>query len=267
MIQTSYTGIVPLQRNIHYNGGFCRFWYIAVEDIAVFPRINPENQKLVAEPSLKAGKAWFGPIKVPRDKIGFTEEMKRVKAGPYYEHKVEGVHIGDSPESRVNLENMPYHRYVVVGKLRAGGSYLVIGTIDSPCRFDASFQSGRSAGETALTVLQFTNEHINKAYIMPAFTADTISPGIGGEDPEEEIMANQKEIISFEEQATISIPWTPARLQKFGSFPEIEVYIQEDGGVPIKSGGGSIEADQPPPAFTELSVKLGGNPTGFIVIS
>lgn len=240
-----------------------------MEDCNIFPRINSTNQQLIGEPSLKAGKAWFGPIQVPRNRLGYTEIMKRTNAGPYYEIKMEALHIGDSPQSRVNLENMPYHRYLVVGKVRAGGHYHLVGTPDSPCTFNPAYQSGNGAGETAQTLIQFLTEHISKAYILPSFTADTLSPGVISPGDEEDplCMVNQKEIISFNEQATINIPWTPTRAAKFGSFPVIDVYIEEDGSPPTRTMAGSIEADQEPPAFTELSVKLGGNPSGFIVIT
>lgn len=268
MYQTSYTGIVPLQRNYVYDGGFCLFWYIPVEDIDTFPRVSSLSQQLVDEPTLKAGKSWFGPIRVPRDKIGYGEELKRTVAGHYYETKVEGIHIGDTPDSRVNLENMPFHRYLVIGKVRAGGYYHIIGTDNSPCIFNTAFKSGNGPADTSQTAIQFVVDIINKALILPSFNADAIGPGVGGGGGGgDSDMANQKEIIPFDEQATIAIPWTDTRRGRFGSFPEIEVYIQEEGEVPIKSMGGSIEADQPPPAFTELTVKLGGNPSGFIVIS
>ena len=267
MFQTSYTGIKPLQRNSTYVGGFCRFWYIPVEDVVTFPRINSANQQLIAEPSLKDGKKWFGPIAVPRNKLGYTEVLKRTSAGHYYELKLEGIHIGDSPVSRVNLENMPYHRYLVIGKIRAGGYYHLIGSNDSPCLFNPEFKGGLGPGETAQTNFQFATEHISKAYILPSFSEDDAeNPGGGGGGGGSNTM-NQKEIIPFENQPSVSIPWTPTRLGKFGVFPEIEVYLQEPGEQPKKMVGGDIVADQPPPAFTELTINIGGNPTGFIVLS
>ena len=267
MFQTAYTGIVPLQRNTTYDGGFCRFWYIPVEYIETFPRINAANQQLLAEPSLKAGKNWFGPVKVPREKIGYTEELKRQAAGHYYETKLEGIHIGDSPESRVNLENMPYHRYLVVAKVRAGGYYHLIGTTDSPLTFNPVFKTGNGPADTAQTIFQFITEHISKAYILPSFSEDdALEPGGGGGGGETTTM-NQKEVITFEDVASVSIPWTPTRSGKFGVFPEIEVYTQEPGEDPKKLIGGDIVADQPPPAFTELTINMGGSASGFIVLS
>lgn len=271
MFQNSYTGIQPLQRNQTYRGGFCQFWYLPVEGIGVFPRINAANQFLVAEPSLVPGYSWFGPIEVPRNKLGFTESFQKTKAGPYYQTKMEGIHIGDSPASRVNLENMPYHKYLVVGKVRAGGFYMIIGTVDSPCSFDPDYSSGNGPGETAQTKFTFASELINKALVLPSFGAATQAPADGGTGNtggnNNGGCMSQKEIIPFVNQSTIQIPWTPDRLAKFNTFPIVEVWIQEPGQQPYLNIGGSIEVDAPPPQFTELSVKLGGSPSGFIVIT
>lgn len=247
-------------------GGFCRFWYIPVEYISTFPRINAANQFLVGEPALVAGREWFGPIEVPRDNLGFTETSERTKAGPYYKTKVEGVHIGDSASNRVNLENMIYNRYLVLAKVRAGGFYILIGSNASPLSFEPDYDSGKGPANTAQTKFSFVGESINKGFVLPTFTSDTLAPSIGSSPGGEESMANKKEIIPFVNQATITVPWTPARLDAFGYFPVVEVWLQEEGMPPYLSVGGSIEVDAPPPLFTELTIKLGGNPSGFIII-
>lgn len=267
MFQTSYLGIVPLHRNTDYAGGFCQFFYIPVEDIDVFPRISSVSQQLTAEPSLKAGKTWFGPIKVPRDKLGFTEVPKRTKAGPYYEIKFTGVQLGDSANSRINLENMPYHRYLVAAKVRAGGYYVLIGSPDSFLQFVADYNSGAGPADTAQSQISFSTEQISKALILPSFTADSTAPSPGGDDdPIDEEAMNKKEIIPFVNQATINIPWTATRQANFGNYPIIQVWIL-DGDEYYLHTAGEILPDQPAPAFTELTIRLGGNPTGFIVIA
>jgi hypothetical protein len=270
MYQSSFTGIQPLQRNTSYIGGFCQFWYIPVEGIAVMPRVNAENQWLIAEPTLQPGYSWFGPIAVPKNEFGFAEAMERTKAGPYYKYKVEGLHVGDSPESRVNLENMPYHKYLIVGKQRAGGMYLLLGTVDSPLIFDPDYKSGNGPTETAQTKIVFSTEHISKGYILPSFDADTTAPGNGSNgNGGNENMANQRETIEFAANVgQVDIPWTPTRIGKFGTIPLIEVWF-DDGVKPYLSPnfGGAIECDQKPPAMTEINVILGlANLPGFIVI-
>ncbi|MEP7375517.1 MAG: hypothetical protein ABI675_19385 [Chitinophagaceae bacterium] len=266
MFQTSYLGIVPLHRNDTYVGGFCQFFYIPIEDIDVFPRISSSTQQLIAEPSLKAGKSWYGPIKVPRDKMGFTEVPKRTKAGPYYEIKFSGMQIGDSPTNRVNLENMAYHRYVLAGQVRAGGFYLLIGSPDSFLQFVADYTSGLGPGDTAQSQMSFSTEQITKALIMPSFAADSTAPIDGGDDNNTDPPMNKKEIIPFVATPNINIPWTDDRLGKFGTYPLIQVWILDDGEYFLHTAG-EIYPDAPAPAFTELTVKLGGNPTGFIVIA
>lgn len=267
MFQSEFTGLKPLQRNTSYIGGFCRFWYIPVEKIATFPRINATNQQLIAEPTLVAGASWFGPIVVPKNEFGYSEDFDRTKAGPYYKYKVEGLHIGDSPESRVNLENMPYHDYLVVGKQRAGGMYLLLGTDQSPLKFDPGYSSGKGPAETAKTKLGFSTDHISKAYILPSFLSDQLAPadgsnGNGGNGT----MANQKEIIPFNNVAQVNIPWTNTRNGKFGQMPLIEVWINDGINDPYLFNGGTFEVDQDPPAMTSLTVKFGQPCTGFIVI-
>lgn len=255
-------------------GGFCKWWYIPWEDVATFPRINAATQYLSGEPALKVGKSWFGPIEVPRDKFGYAESPKRTKAGPFYEIRVEGVHIGDSPESRVNLENMAYHRYLIVGKVRAGGFYKLFGSKDSWLKFDPDYRSGNGPIDTAQTLLSFYTDHISKAYVMPAFAGNVLAPGgeeeePGGGDPGGggDTTMNQKEIIPFGAGVPTNIVWTPTRQNKFGSFPLIEVWLQDDPlEKPYLHFGGAVEVDAPPPATTEFFIKPGGNVPGFIII-
>lgn len=269
MFQTSYKGIVTLHNNKTFKGGFCQFFYIPIEDVEVFPRINGDTQMLVDEPLLITGKKWYGPIRVPKDKLGFTETMKVSKAGPWYEIKATGMHVGDSVDSRINLENMPYHRYLVAGKVRFGGFYVLLNSsLETWCRFLQEFNSGSGPGSAAGTQFSFITEQITKALIMPEFEADTSAPDDGGNgEGEAGSMPNQKEIIPFSATPSIAIPWTSTRQSKFGNFPIVEVYLQEEDDVPRLLIGGTIEADNPPPAFSELTVNIGGSPSGFIVIS
>lgn len=267
MFQSSFTGLKPLHRNSSYRGGFCKFWYIPVENIGTFPRVNALNQWLVDEPTIINGASWFGPIEVPRDRLGFSETPKRSKAGVIYEYKVEGLHVGDSAESRVNLENSAFHRYLVVGKVRAGGFYMLIGTVDSPCRFDAEYKTG-GGGDTAGSNFIFSSEHISKAYILPSFNAATTGSGIGGGGAGGVDTMNNKEVIPFDNVLSVAVPWTPTRQSRFGSFPIVEVWM-DDGVNPIfLNMGADIRVDQPPPAFTQMDVIIGGGgSSGFIVIS
>jgi len=267
MFQTSYTGLKPLHKNIHYFGGWCRFWYIPIEDVLVFPRVNAANQQLVDEPALKEGAAWYGPIEVPDDRLGFTEELKSVKAGDYYDIKIEGLHIGDSPESRVNLRNMKFHRYLVVGQVRAGGFYNLVGTNKSFCKFTPIYKSGNSPADTAQTIFTFTTESRDNAQVLPSFSADTFSPELGGGGNGGSNAMNNKEAIPFQGVSSVPIVWTPTRLERFGYFPTIQAWLRDENGNLYLSHGGEILADAPPPAFTELQFNIGAPSEGVLIIS
>lgn len=265
MFQLGYTGLTALPLNSTYVGGLRRFWYLPIEDVAAWPRVNAANQHLVAEPQLKPGKAWFGPIDVPRNKLGYTETAKRTKAGPYWEIKVDGTYIGESQLSRIQIGNMLYHRYLVVGQVRAGGYFLLFGSPDCWLDFTPEVRSGNGPDDTTMVPLSFSTESVANAFILPSFTSATIGQAIGA-TPGGSTTMNQKEIIYFADAPQITIPWTPARLAKFGQIPAVQVWLQEGTDPPFLANAGSIELDAPPPSTTEIRVNLGGNPTGFILI-
>lgn len=81
-------------------------------------------------------------------------------------------------------------------------------------------------------------------------------------------MANQREVIPFNANVgSVNIPWTNARIVKFGTMPLVEVWF-DDGVKPYLSPnfGGAIECDHQPPAMTEINVLVGANNlSGFIV--
>src|SRR4051812_25162894 len=126
MFQTGYKGIQGFSTRLPYDGGFCKWYFTPKENISLFPEIDPATQFLSAEPVLIDGATWFI-AKVPNNQLGFEEDLQQGKGGIFYKQKVSGFHVGDSGTSRVNLENMPHHEFVIVGKLRAAGLYLIIG--------------------------------------------------------------------------------------------------------------------------------------------
>lgn len=169
MNQTSYNGVTNLIKGLPVIGGVCKFWFIPIEEIDQMPVINPTNQVLKTEIVLKAGKSWRGPVPVPDDQLGFTEVLKNSNSGNYYEIKVAAVYPGDIPAMRVNADNMAYNQYVVVGKLRSTGFFVVIGNKEAGMDFTPDFDSGNANGNAALNNISFTTEQINKALVLPSF--------------------------------------------------------------------------------------------------
>src|SRR4051812_44916971 len=122
MYQTAYLPLQSIGRlRVPYVGGFCRWWYTPIENIDVFPPINPLTQMLAAEPTLKAGATWYGPVNVPDSHVGWDEEMQQGKPGHWYKEKVEGLMPGMDRNSHINLQNHAFHQFVIVGKARSGG--------------------------------------------------------------------------------------------------------------------------------------------------
>ena len=172
MNQTAYTGINNLIKGLPMIGGFCKFWYIPLEEVDAIPPIDPANQVLDGTIVLKEGKAWRGPVPVPDKQLGFTENARISKSGVSYEIKVSCQYPGDIPGARVNFDNMAYSKYIIVGKLRATGFYVLIGSLEAGADFSADFDSGSAAGNPALNKIAWTHEQINKALVIATFEGD-----------------------------------------------------------------------------------------------
>jgi len=267
MLQTAYTGIKNLYKGVPYLGGICKFWYIPIDEVDHIPAINPETQYLFAEPELKADKVWRGPVPVPDAQLGFTETQDSFAGMPFYKQKVAAQSPGDVPQQRVNLENMAYGQYLVVAKLRAGGFYILLGSMDSPMDFDSEFTTGPGANENAKNKLAFTGESNFKALVIPEFQGDEsgyVHPCDGGGGGGG-ATGNETEIISFADVSSFTVSWTPTRQARFGAFPEVEVYLKDDTDTYYKAAVQPY-VDNPPPGFTTMYFNFSGDETGFILI-
>src|SRR6185312_1952554 len=169
MNQTSYNGVSNFIKGLPVIGGFCKFWFIPIEEVDQMPVINPATQVLKTEIVLKAGKAWRGPVPVPDAQLGFTESAKTGNSGPYYQIKVGCSYPGDIPAARENIENMAYSQYMIVGKLRTTGFFVVIGNPEAVADFSGNFDSGNTNGNGALNTISFDIEQVNKALVLPSF--------------------------------------------------------------------------------------------------
>lgn len=171
--QTAY---IPLQRitKASYDniGGFCKFWYTPIENISLFPLINPATQMLSNEPYLLPGTIWYGPVDIPDKKFGWTAEQERVGAGVYFKQKVTGFVPGLSAENHINFQNLVFHKFAIVGKARSGGNFYIIG--DDEIGLDATFDivSGDGAEGTPGASLQFTGETVDNALLLPGFAGE-----------------------------------------------------------------------------------------------
>jgi hypothetical protein len=264
MHQTGYKGITTFNSMLSFTGGFCQWYYTPKENIALWPEIDPKTQYLINEPLLIGGASWFGPVKVPDTQLGFVEEEQKTSAGIYYKQKVSGVYPGDSGPSRINLENMPYYEFVVVGKMRAGGLYLIIGNKDYGLDFLQTYKSGEGVKQNAGSEFSFGGDSLTKALLLTSFLGDNVTPPdeiIGGTTG----AVTGQEIIFFTNQSEVLIQWTIARKANLGIFPTIQVWFTDEGTPHIARV--PILVDAAPPNQTLFTIQNSGNATGFVHLS
>jgi hypothetical protein len=264
MFPAAYTGIQNIKGKLPHLGGICRLWFIDVNDIDFFPPIDPQTDYLSADITLKASKNWIGPIQVPAAQLGFTETLQSSGGFPFYNIKVSCQQSGEVPTQRVNIENLAYGQYIVVGKQRATGAYIVIGNMVSPLNFDTEHSTGPGVNEDMKTKISFSGECIHKALVLPTFIGSTsgflyTSPGSPASS------ANDTEIIYVSSEATKQFTWTATRLQRFGAYPIVECWLLDPSGTYYLSNAQPY-VDLPAPNFTTMFYDFGGPVTGYIVI-
>lgn len=270
MQATGYKGITTLSKGLPYRGGICKWYYTPLENIGLWPAVNPLTQYLTAEPILQNGATWYGPVHVPNDTLGYSEKLERGRAGISYNTKIEGNYPGDSADSRVNLENMPYHRFAVVAQMRAGGLFLLIGAPEAGLQFATEYLSGEGATDAAGSKFAFTGNHLYKAFVLPAFAGANTTPapgssGGGSGSSGGTSGANDVEIIPFSNQASITIPWTAGRTARFGSYPMLQVWFTDIAATP-QLVQVPILVDAAPPLQTNFIIDLTGNANGYVII-
>jgi hypothetical protein len=266
MLQTGYKGFTTLSKGLPYNGGFCKWYYADKAQLVAFPAIDPLTQYLSAEPLISG--SWHGPVQVPNDQLGFEETPKRDSTGLYWQHKITGFHPGDNAASRINIENLHFYELVVIGKMRAGGMYLLIGTPEHGLQFDAAYSSDgkKSAGNN----FTLTANLLNKAFVLPSFNGTNIilPPGsieTGGTPLPDDDM-REPELFPFDAvQTQVSIDWNAARKQRFGSFPLIEVWYTEGNQMRLSTSP-AIAIDALPPNTTLFTITINTPGPGMIVI-
>lgn len=267
MYQSGYLGVTAFTKGLQYDAGWCEFYYTPIENIDQWPIVNPETQELSAEPTLKVGASWKGPIRIANQQLGYKEQQQRSPAGISFRIQIDGMYPGDGRASRVNLSNMAYHQYVIVGKQRAGGMFVFVGAPDSGLDFNHEFNTGRGT-TTALTDFIFSGDSLFKPQILPTFgsQASTPMPGGGGSSGGSSSgdNVNVTEIIEFTAQPSISIPYTEPRKAKFGSMPTIEVWFKS--GLTYQLANVPIIVDAAPPDVTVFAIDFFGITDGFIVL-
>lgn len=264
---TGSAGIAALSSNNIYSAGLCQWWFALHEDVATFPDAN-ENQELTTAPTLKAGKSWYGPITVNRHEFGIKEQLKRAAAGIFYQIDLEGYIGGNSRNQERLLQNLPYHRLVVIGQQRAGGLMKFIGGPDSWLLFNFDQDSGKVDG-SAITGVKLTGQQMHKGLVITEFSGVPSIPPItpqnpGGVGGGETSVQNSTEVIMVTNQPSITIAWTQARKDAFGDFPMIQVWFKN--GSTWDLANVPIQTDAAAPNQTQFLIDFTGATEAMIII-
>lgn len=127
---------------------------------------------LLAEPELKDGAQWYGPVSIPDKQLGWDQEQKDTKAGTYYTQKVEGFIPGNEITNHINLRNLAFHQLCIVAKLRSSGFYIVLGNDVAGLKLIANTTTGTGAFETPGHKILIGGEGIDAAQIIESFSLD-----------------------------------------------------------------------------------------------
>lgn len=274
MLQTGYKGFTTLSKGLPYNGGFCKWYYADKAQLLSLPAIDPLTQYLKAEPTISG--SWFGPVQVPNDQLGFEETPKRDSAGLYWQHKITGFYPGDNAASRINIENLHFYELVVVGKMRAGGMFLLTGTPDHGLQFDAAYSSdGKKAAGNNFTL---TANLLNKAFVLPSFAGSKLIPpadgnsgsgsGSSGGSSSSPLPGGVVEPALYmfnDNDNEVNIAWSEDMRARFGEYPLIEVWYNENGTYRLNTTP-IISVDNMPPFTTLFTVTINTPGPGIIVI-
>lgn len=167
---TTYKGIHNPAKNVPFSGGICKFWFVPIEEVASVPELDPATQILSSDIVLKSGALWRGPVPVPDQQLGLKETTKASNSGPYQEVKVSCNYFGHVAASIANLDNLLYGRYLLVCKLRATGTYVLVGNLEGGCEFTVNFESMGSG--QAKSEIAFTTNQVSKALPLQNFQGE-----------------------------------------------------------------------------------------------
>ena len=171
MINTPFLPIVAFSNtNTFYLGGFTKLWFVPREWLDGFPELNPLTQVLATEPPLLAGKNWLGEIQVANELIGYEEISTLTTAGNFYKRKVSFSENGLSSTNHLNIGNLMGYELCVVGLVRSGNFFVVIGNDKAGLKIESNESTGNGPLGMPSTKIVLSDESIDKAIVLPSFS-------------------------------------------------------------------------------------------------
>lgn len=149
------------------------------------------------------------------------------------------------------LFNWPHGFPGMIGEYQIGECFRVRVEVGNLTECSNCFQ--RIANPCFTTVIQYSNDNDFAGF---KYCGEGAIPGAGQTvcDPE---------IITFNNQSTLSIPYTTSMKDKYGDFPSVQVWIYDNNGDLVNMGITAVFDAYPP---TQISFDFGGISSGIITI-
>lgn len=153
-------------------GKICHLQAVPIEDVAVFPGVDPETQMVEDDIVLVNGKSWII-IKLLSGGKGFQEQNQHTEAGIVVDQLIKGFGFGVSEYNHLQLNNWMQRRWLLLLKEVGSGITYIIGNDKKGAKF--SFQYNNE--ETTLTTVQWDKQSTSRALI---YKGTLVLPGSGG---------------------------------------------------------------------------------------
>lgn len=185
MFYNSYLDIQHLDKPAIHPGGLCEFFFAKLEDVEIWPQLNPQTSTYTEEVILRAGASWYR-CQVIDPERDYKEESKTAEGGPYVDVRLAGFLPDDSPLNTVTIAGMMLHDYVIVLQERNGMRRL-IGNEDAGAKFTHSYDSSDGDGTRGRQLVFTFKSTAPSGIYLSAVTAngDIVNPPWpGGGGPE-----------------------------------------------------------------------------------
>ena len=151
MYQNIYRPVQSLQKSPITVGGMCSLTFFKIEDVLVWPAINPATGIIDTSVQMKPGKTMFICQSTDKGRI-YDEELKYEDAGPYVDMAVQGILGGHNSSNALTLQAAAYHRWGLIVADR-NGDYRLLGNKDSGAKLVYKYTTGdaSSSRKVALT--------------------------------------------------------------------------------------------------------------------
>lgn len=174
MYQNVYYPVASLTNGPVKSPGVCTIQLFKIEDVDVWPSIDPLTGIISSAITLKAGKFIYV-IDAINPSKSFSENQKDSTAGDYFDILVKGSLRGSSAAQILTLGTMRNHQWGIIVPDKNGVTRL-IGNEDSGADLVYDYTSGAGT-DSRKTELTFKWQHPNQA---PIYEADEFDIVIGG---------------------------------------------------------------------------------------